>query len=209
MTIVEPETWDRQGVSLEEISSGQMAVIHVPEVHEKIVATLERIEHIASRRVEAAVYRMKFAEAPSKMTLSPDEWNQLKEKPLQLHGNILLRDGQRNHHSSGILRELLTDHDVSEGSFDPIMSVVRDGFSIDVTPQITVAGVLTTARISGGFSGEQKRVPMESDGENLAELSMQKRQYGESNDTRLIPFNGAACYHLGDDVLIIHVSVSE
>ena len=55
MTIVEPETWDRQGVSLEEIVLGGNGVIHVPEVHEKIATTLERIENIASRRVEVEV----------------------------------------------------------------------------------------------------------------------------------------------------------
>jgi hypothetical protein len=194
---VAPGTWDRAGVAIEDFN-GAVVITQTPEVHAEIAALLVELERVAARQVICRAWDLGPG-APSAATLDAEGWRQASAKAGSPIAVFPARDGQQNHHFSGVQRAYIADADVVQTVMDPIAAVVSSGLTVDLVPSVTVGGVLVTTRLSATIAqGQAASVVRDGAGDPEAAIELPSRTIASGRDLRLVPPGGAALYAIGD-----------
>lgn len=206
---IAPGTWEISGVAIEDYN-GALVVTQVPEVHKQIAEFIAHLERTSARQVVVRCHRLPAAATPLPPTLDPAAWHAMAKDLTAPTGVLLLFDEQQNSHFSGTQRLVLMDADVNQEAFDPLMSVISDGLAMDVTANVTNAGVVTTARFtatsrqaitaSGVFSPNGAAQP-------LAPIDLIAFDQDRSRDTRVIPDGGAAIFQFAGQTVALSIEV--
>ncbi|HEX3134684.1 MAG TPA: hypothetical protein VHX44_14030 [Planctomycetota bacterium] len=203
---VAPITWQIDGVGIKEFN-GTMVVIQVPEVHQRIAEFIATLERTSARQVIVRCHRLP-AGAPQSTVLDAATWAPIAKGLTAPIGVVQLLDEQTNGHFSGTQRAIISDTDNNQDVFDPIVSVISDGLSVDLDVHVTNAGVVTTTRF--GVTAKQVITPTaitSPNGKILTPIELVASDHGYTRDTRVIPDGGAAIYHVGDQAYAVSVEV--
>jgi hypothetical protein len=206
MTVVDPESWDEDGVAIDEWQ-GQLAVVHVPEAHEAIAATLLRLEALRTRSVVATVWRAPIGAVGDATVIDGEAAKAVIGDLGQAIGVVILGDGQRNHHFAGTLRWRTTGMGKSAETFIPERTLTAEGLAVDLETVVTIGGVVVTSRISDRSSTEERSRSLSVGEHQLPEVALRDVAFADLRDSRLVPAGGAAVYRMGAEALIIRFDV--
>lgn len=203
---IAPQSWEIEGVGIKEFKS-TLIIVQVPEVHQRIAEFIAQLERTAARQVVIRCFRLPAA-GPLSSVLDAQAWSGLAKSVTAPVGVVMSSDEQRNHHFSGTQRLIITDADVNQESFDPVVSMISEGLVVDVETAVTNAGVVTTTRLSSASklntTLSKLRTPT---GVDLSTLDLVDVHQDRTSDTRVIPTGGAAIYAFAGQVYALQVEV--
>lgn len=199
------DNWERDGVWIVE-EEGMLIANHLPEVHERISEFLKLLEQNASRQLVCHLFELD-KRTPVRETVTRQELAQLVEARVPL-ASFVIGDGQRNHHFHGTLRHFTNDAESVEHVIDPVVERLRTGLSLDVTPHVTMGGVLCNIRLARctNPAAPLKQI-MDERGEPLVSVELPKLRAQSTGDSRLIPTGGGAIYRIGNRVYCVGLEI--
>jgi hypothetical protein len=204
--MVAPNTWDIDGVRIQDISS-PLVIIQVPEVHQRIVEFIATLERAAARQVIVRCHRLPAA-TPQATVLDAVSWKTMAKGLAAPIGVLQLLDEQMNSHFSGTQRGVIADADVVQESIYPVLSVISDGLTFELDVHVTNAGVVTTTRFANTAKQILTLAPITStQGQVLTPIDLVTSDHGYTRDTRVIPDGGAALYQVGGQIYALSVEV--
>lgn len=202
-----PDDWDRDGVMLDH-KSDVLVVRQVPEIHEGVRELITRLEKNAARQVVCRVYPLEARELPTAV-VDVEELETLTDGRRAIAA-FVIADGQTNHHYIGTQVPVTTDAESVSGVVDPVVSTLREGFSITVAPHVTRDGILASMRVeTARATGKRPYHVSDLDGVPYVVVQRSEIDRKHAYDTRLVPFGGAAVLTLGDDVYGVSFEVAE
>ncbi len=189
---IRPSWWTRDGMEISELN-GALIITALPDIHAEILAFLQRLERAAAREVVCRVYRLPDNIAPLPAVLDAKAWRALAPTSGAPIATFAMLDSQTNHHFSGTQAIYVSDADVVQGIYDPIMSLVSHGLAVDVEPVVTIDGVVVTTRFSATINHDVTSAPViDSAGKAVIDVQLPRTELDASNDSRLVPLGGAA-----------------
>lgn len=207
-TYVAPASWDRGGVSIEEYG-GSMVIIQTPEAHADLADLLIRLEAGAARQLVCRVYEVGGA-IPEGAVIDQARWNDLLPRAGQPIGVAVMRDGQQNNFYAASQRAVITEADIVSGVTDPVVTVIGNGISVDVRPQLTIGGVVAEMRLQATRSQSFTSSDLNNaGGETIVAIAKPANDVVAIGDTRLIPAGGAALYRVGDRTIAVAFEVHD
>ncbi len=191
---VRPSTWERAGVDiLLDEQEHFLTITTLPEIHDEVLAYLKLQEHRAARQVVCRIHRLPDGLAPQPPTISADAWRKLADGGGAPIATFVMLDAQQNHHFCGTQSTVTADGDIIQGIYDPIVSVVSQGLSVDVEPVVTCDGVIATIGFNGAAGLTWDPTVISNDaGKPKLTIRTPRTQLDLSRDSRLIPTDGAA-----------------
>jgi hypothetical protein len=195
---VRPESWQRGGVSIE-IYQGGLVVWQLPEVHDEILALLQRLERAAARQVVCRIYRLAKPPADASTVVTGDQWMAIGPSAGAPIGCFVSLDQQVNHLFAGVQQTYIADADVVQQAYDPIVTVLSQGLCVEVEPHVTIDGIVATTRLTATVEQDGGSAPViDARGKALVTIKAPRLRADLARDTRLIPRGGAAIYRFGD-----------
>lgn len=196
MTQITPEIWDNGIAAIDEYR-GMLAITATPATHAAIADLLLAHERLIGRLVVCRVYQVAVPADP-RPVLDAAAATALIQDGRRL-ATFVCANGQQNHHFSGEQQQIIADANVVQGVFDPILSTIADGLVVDVSPTITVGGVLADLRLSEVIPGVVRSRPIGGvAGTTQVRLDLPRQRQHVQGDERLIPPGGAALILAGD-----------
>lgn len=204
---VTPEAWGAVAEMAE--FNGMLAITHDPEGHEAIAAFLLTQERRQRRHIICRIHRITSQDAVTPV-LDADTTHRLLAGSVP-SGVIVLRDGQRNHHYSGIERALIVDSDVIQQIQAPVVAVLADGLVVDVQAQITIGGILASIHFVHAEMGEDRSAPVRANDSDmvLVPVDQPSQRRALTQDVRLIPRGGATLHVVGNQRYVIEFALVE
>ncbi len=203
---VEPDSWKRIGVNISEYN-GAMVITQVPEIQLQIAALITRLERATAREVVCRCYRMAQVPADLGAVIDAKALQALGELPAPAAVFVTL-DEQQNHHFSGVQRRIIDDADVNQAVQQPVVTVIADGLVVDIDPHVTIAGVLSTTRLSATVSHRLGSSAIaEANGKEIVMLDIPDHTLDRIRDTRLVSPGGAAIYRFSDRTYLVAFEV--
>ena len=202
----EPEGWMEMGVGIDEIN-GTLAISNIPEVHEQIGDMLQGMERDAAMVINATVYRQDDIEnLPNE--ISPEDWPAVRAELGRPVGNVLVKNGQRNHLASALSYNRVSGYAEVQGRIIPKRSPISEGLVVDLTlQQSAYRGLVSTARIQLVEPAGLSSRPMHFAENELTPSEKAEQVSHGSGDTRLLQPGGASVHIIGDATVIIHYQV--
>lgn len=203
---IAPATWSIEGVGIKEFKS-TLIIVQAPEIHQRIAEFIAQLERTAARQVVVRCYRLPDA-GPFPTVLDANAWSAVLKTVSAPVGVVLTSDEQRNHHFSGTQRLIISDADVNQDAFDPIVSVISEGLAVDVETNVTNAGVVTTTRLTTASKLNTTLSALKTPhGTALTPIDLVDLHQDRNRDTRVIPAGGAAIYTFAGQNYGIQVEV--
>ena len=183
------------------VRNGQICTLAEADTHQKINEILSTLEDAAARQLHCRIYDVtdKKAQLGQQHVLSATDWQALNAR--HCIGNFTLLNQVRNHYFCGAVHAYISDLDVVGDNYDPVIARIGSGLVVDVDGEMTVAGVVLTlqAQFVSEPSFATKRVSNGA-GQAITTLKEPQIDVAQTQDARLVPYNGAALLRLGDKI---------
>jgi hypothetical protein len=208
---VRPESWQNQGIAIEEYH-GSMVITQTPEIHAEVRAQLIKQEAMAHRQCVCRLYRLTAVPAGTGPVLSAAEWSTLSSATAPNFpppaAVFLARNDQRQRHFAGVQRLLVLDADQNQNQHAPVTRLVSTGLSLSFQPTIMVDGVRMAARVWATVDATfPTQIIADGAGQPLMTITTPQIATDTADDLREIPFGGAAIYRFGERSYALTVEI--
>ncbi len=193
---VAPESWKTDGVAIQEYH-GALVVTQTPEIQALVAQALTQLERRRAAQLVCRFYRLPKPPPGDGATLSSEQWAAVSGDAV-LSEMAIIHSGQRRHLFSGNERMYVADLDVVQGIQQPVVSALGSGIDLEVTPTISIGGVLVRLAMEVTVDAQWAANVISDDrGQQIGTIATPRMATDAVNDARLIPPGGAAIYRVG------------
>ena len=197
-------TWDRGGVELT-IEWDRLIVRQIPAVHAAIESFLADLERRIARQVVCRFTALPPGDYGT--SLSAAELEPLVEGRVP-KATWIASDGQLNHWFAGEERHFVEDVEFVSHIADPVVTMLRTGWGIEVTPHVTRAGVVANVSIARAMSPRSSLRALEwADGSPWIEIEAPELEFDQVQGVVRVPSGGASVHRIGGGIYALEFEV--